>query len=405
MQYTLNQIDNVKNRILADYNNDGDVGVADLVAIQKSKELLTNPIQLEGTLKEKSTYEISNINPTMFKVTVTLPQNTTGTIGITVKEGVFKCSSTTVNQQKTSELKNINLKGTSDGKITISEGLREGNKVTFKINLPKDTALKGDVDLNGKIEEEDINLITKYLLDQNAFPLTEIQKKAADAATDGVLNTVDSSVISSMQLGTVSAEPATLNGSLAGSSQYELVKDSNGNYSIVVTIPEGTKEGTIGITIPDETFIYELGLGNESVNSELFDIATNANNDNNGEFKVIKQEDKEQSDGKIKVTVITNKELDPNKIPNGWTLGEDGKSIWKIMNKGEKEELNLVAKDGSKITYSVVAGSTLDKKNSTTSNNKLPQTGIKNTIIAVIAVIAIVGIVAFIRYRKNMKVK
>lgn len=405
MQYTLNQIDNVTNRILADYNNDGDVGVADLVAIQKAKELLTNPIQLEGTLKEKSTYEISNINPTMFKVTVTLPQNTTGTIGITVKEGVFKCSSTTVNQQKTSELKNINLKGTSDGKITISEGLREGNKVTFKINLPKDTALKGDVDLNGKIEEEDINLITKYLLDQNAFPLTEIQKKAADAATDGVLNAVDSSVIRSMQIGTMSAEPATLNGSLAGSSQYELVKDSNGNYSIVVTIPEGTKEGTIGITIPDETFIYELGLGNESVNSALFDIATNANNDNNGEFKVIKQEDKEQSDGKIKVTVITNKELDPNKIPNGWTLGEDGKSIWKIMNKGEKEELNLVAKDGSKITYSVVAGSTLDKKNSTTSNNKLPQTGIKNTIIAVIAVIAIVGIVAFIRYRKNMKVK
>lgn len=119
--------------------------------------------------------------------------------------------------------------------------------------------------------------------------------------------------------------------------------------------------------------------------------------DKKEEFKVINKTEEDQGNGKIKVTVTVNKELDPTKIPNGWTLGEDGKSIWKVMDKGTSEDITLVAKDGSTIKYTVTAG---DK---TTAPGKIPQTGITNTIIFVVAGIAIVGTVVFIRSRKMLK--
>ena len=121
------------------------------------------------------------------------------------------------------------------------------------------------------------------------------------------------------------------------------------------------------------------------------------NGDNKEEFKVINKTEEDQGNGKIKVTITVNKELDPSKIPDGWTLSEDGKSIWKVMDKGASEDLTLVAKDGSTIKYTVTAG---DK---TTAPGKIPQTGVKNTIIVVVAGIAIVGTVVFIRSRKMLK--
>ena len=102
---------------------------------------------------------------------------------------------------------------------------------------------------------------------------------------------------------------------------------------------------------------------------------------------------------KVKVTVTTNKELDPDKLPNGWTLGDDKKSVWKIMDKGATEEITLVAKDGSTLTYTVVAGG--DK---TQASTKIPQAGDKSiVIIATVVVIAIGGIVFFARSRKILK--
>ena len=121
------------------------------------------------------------------------------------------------------------------------------------------------------------------------------------------------------------------------------------------------------------------------------------NGDNKEEFKVINKTEEDQGNGKIKVTVTVNKELDPTKLPDGWTLSEDGKSIWKVMDKGASEDLTLVAKDGSTIKYTVTAG---DK---TTAPGKIPQTGVKNTIIVVVAGMAIVGTVVFIRSRKMLK--
>lgn len=121
------------------------------------------------------------------------------------------------------------------------------------------------------------------------------------------------------------------------------------------------------------------------------------NGDDKEEFKVINKTEEDQGNGKIKVTVTVNKELDPTKLPDGWTLSEDGKSIWKVMDKGASEDLTLVAKDGSTIKYTVTAG---DK---TTAPGKIPQTGVKNTIIVVVAGIAIVGTVVFIRSRKMLK--
>lgn len=79
------------------------------------------------------------------------------------------------------------------------------------------------------------------------------------------------------------------------------------------------------------------------------------------------------------------------------------------MNKGEKEEIELVAKDGSKIKYTVVAGATLNDsdstKDTTVAPTKHPNTGTKNTLLIVIVGIAIFGIIAFSKYIKNSEIK
>lgn len=112
---------------------------------------------------------------------------------------------------------------------------------------------------------------------------------------------------------------------------------------------------------------------------------------------MIDKKDEDLGDGKVKVTITVNKELDPDKLPEGWTLGEDGKLIWKVMDEGATEEITLVAKDGSTIKYTVTVG---DK---TTAPGTIPQTGVRNTIIVVVAAIAIIAIVVFVRSRKMLK--
>ena len=102
---------------------------------------------------------------------------------------------------------------------------------------------------------------------------------------------------------------------------------------------------------------------------------------------------------KVKVTITANKELDPDKTPDGWTLGEDRKTLTKDFDKNGKEDVRIVAKDGSTLTYTVVAGG--DK---TQASTKIPQAGDKSiVIIATVVVIAIGGIVFFARSRKILK--
>lgn len=398
----------------ADAHIDGTIDSLDQMEVVNYVENIVDykPVTLKGTLADSSKYELVKDSSGNYSIVVTLPENVTGgTIGIIVNEGTFMYALNSGNEETSSKLLDI---ATSEKSITISDGVKEGNKITFKINAPNDTTLRGDVDLNGKIEQADAELINKYILNSTGNSLTGIQLKAADAEVDGVINTSDSQKLVNYIEGVAKYEPVTLNGTLADSSEYELVKDSNGNYSIVVTIPDGTTEGTIGVTVEAQTFMFDLGSANKATSSELFDLSKLEDGDNTDALKVIEQKDEKQDDGKIKVTVIVNKELDKDKIPNGWTLSEDGKSITKIMNKGEKEEIELVAKDGSKTKYTVIAGSTLkddenkndqSKDDGTTSNKIIPQTGATSTILVVIAGIAIVGIIAFFKYIKNIKIK
>lgn len=117
------------------------------------------------------------------------------------------------------------------------------------------------------------------------------------------------------------------------------------------------------------------------------------------DFKVISKKDENQGNDKVKVIVTTNKELDPDKLPNGWTLGDDKKSVWKIMDKGTTEEITLVAKDGSTLTYTVVAGG--DK---TQASTKIPQAGDKSAIIIATVVIIAIGRIIFLsKSRKILK--
>ena len=436
------------NVINTDYNADNDINIADLVALKKaligsteiSDEQLKaakdkgyypenlfeqgginpdaiatqTPIILDGTLASKSTVTLKRDANGKYKAEVIIPEGTNeGTIGVTLVQGVFINNEAKFNGFVSSELFNISDGGNNQNKITISSGVKEGNKIIFKINAPKDTALRGDLNLDLKIDDKDVELLSKYNMSSTLYPLTDLQKKAADVYIDGKIDSKDQLLLIEYVEGAVEYNQITLTGTLAESSNYELVKDSNGNYSVVVTIPNGTSEGKIGVTVEKDTFMFDLGSGNEAASSELFNLAIEIANIAD-ELKVIEQKDEKQDDGKIKVTVIVNKELDKDKLPNGWTLSEDGKSITKIMNKGEKEEIELVAKDGAKTKYTVIAGSTLNddknkneqsKDDGTTSNKIIPQTGATTTILVVIAGIAIFGIIAFRKYIKNIKIK
>lgn len=140
-----------------------------------------------------------------------------------------------------------------------------------------------------------------------------------------------------------------------------------------------------------------------SKDGETIDYSVTANGEN---FKVVDEEQKEDN-GKVKVTIKVNQELDPEKIPAGWTLSEDGKSISKVMNQGEEEKITIYAKDGSKIEYTVKA-KTYElkddgKKDDGKTDQDIPQTGISYIAVPAIALIIIAGTVIFIRQRNMLK--
>lgn len=286
----------------------------------------------------------------------------------------------------------VNATNGDSNDLTISNGIKNGNNVIFKINLPEGTNLRGDVNTDGKVDLADVDLLTKFLNKEITEGIDDI---LADVNGDGSVNAFDSSalkkIVSDNSDSDKTNDSIILNGDLAEKASYKLVKDSNGKFSVEVTIPEDITKGTIGVTLADGVFMNKDKTKSVKVSSNLFNYSKSE------EFKVIDKKEDVQDNGKIKVTITTNKELDSNKIPNGWTLGEDGKSIWKVMDKNTSEDITLVAKDGSTIKYTVTVG---DK---TTAPGKIPQTGIKNTIIFVVAGIAIVGIVVFIRSKKILK--
>lgn len=383
------------NMMLADYNLDGTVDTSDVEGMQREKEVLTNPIKLNGTLSQDSTYKMSKSSNNTYKVDVIIPEGKDGTIGITVKQRVFKYSQTLANEEISSTMLNVTNSEKNPTNITISDGIQDGNNVIFKINLPEGTNLRGDVNTDGKVDLTDVDLLTKFLNKEITEGINDI---LADVNGDGSINVFDSNelkrIVSDNSDSDKTNDSIILNGDLAEKASYKLVKDSNGNFSIEVTIPEDITKGTIGVTLADGVFMNKDKTKSVKVSSNLFNYSKL---DKSEEFKVIDKKEDVQDDGKIKVTITTNKELDSNKIPNGWTLGEDGKSIWKVMDKGTSEDITLVAKDGSTIKYTVTAG---DK---TTAPGKIPQTGVRNTIILVVVGIAIVGTVVFIRSKKMLK--
>lgn len=138
------------NMLLADYDLSGDVNISDVTGMLQDTELLKNPIILEGSLAKDSTYKMSKNSNRTYKVEVTIPTDKSGTIGITVKTGVFKHSKTEVYDKQSSTVLAVE---SYDSSIKINDGIKEGNKITFKIDAPKGTGLKGDInnDVNSSL--------------------------------------------------------------------------------------------------------------------------------------------------------------------------------------------------------------------------------------------------------------
>lgn len=424
------------NAINADVNADRDIHVADVVALnmallgpgsisseqlEEAKELgyypetemvdmdkiaINTPIVLNGTLASKSSVTLKRDDNGKYKAEVTIPEGTNeGTIGVTLVQGVFINNKANFNGFVNSNL--FSIKGNNtitlpENKVTISDGVQNDNKVTFKVNLEKGTELTGDVNSDGKVDATDVDLLSKYIKHEITEGISAI---SSDVTGDGRLDTFD---VVALRRIVQNNNNISLDGTLKDKVSSNLLKDAEGNFYIEVTVPNDVTEGTIKVSLAEGVFINASNVKNKSVSSELFSYSKTGGNKTE-DFKVIEQKDEKQDDGKIKVTVIVNKELDKDKLPNGWTLSEDGKSITKIMNKGEKEEIELVAKDGSKIKYTVVAGATLndsdEKKDTTVAPTKHPNTGTKNTLLIVIVGIAIFGIIAFSKYIKNREIK
>lgn len=337
------------NMLLADYNLDGDVNVADVTTMLQDTELLKNPITLEGSLAKDSTYKMSKNSNGTYKVEVTIPTDKSGTIGITVKAGVFKHSKTEVYDKQSSS---VLLAESYDSSIKINDGIKEGNKVTFKIDAPKGTGLKGDINNDGKVDVEDIKILQDFLVGKDTTG--EFNNTLADCYTDGQLDTFDmvilKRIVTKNSDDDKTNDSIVLNGTLAKDSTYELVKDADGSYKIVVTIPENATTGTIAVKLQESVMKTTNVKVNKEIGSNEFDLSKK---DDSNKFKVVDEKQENTSDGKVKVTITVNKELDKENLPSGWVLSEDGKTISKVMEDGKKEELTLVSKDGEKIKYNV----------------------------------------------------
>lgn len=275
------------NLLNADFNKDGDVTRQDSADL--NFELMKNyrPITLTGTLADASINSLKtsrNENGT-YKVEATLPEGKEGTIGIKVNKDAFvfskgvynesEVSSKLITVSKQSDQGNQGNQGnqgseTVDKKITISDGTKNENKITFNINLPSGAGLRGDANDDGKVTMEDVALIDKY----NAMNNTTLNLLNSDFNLDKeIVNYVDARAIEMALKDGYS--PIQLNGTLAEKSTYELVRSKDGKYSVVVTIPADAKEGTIGVTLKKDAVIFKDYTTNEAISSKLFNVVAN----------------------------------------------------------------------------------------------------------------------------------
>lgn len=169
----------------------------------------------------------------------------------------------------------------NSSKITISEGTKNGNVVTFTITVPSGAGLRGDATDDGKINEQDVDKLTKY----NLGTIKEINTITGDWDMDGAITASDTTMLSKAL--TTKYVPIKLEGTLANNSKLDISKIADGKYSVVVTIPADTKEGTIGVTLKKGAVIFKDHTTNEAISSKLFDIATNkdTNDQNNNNVK------------------------------------------------------------------------------------------------------------------------
>lgn len=283
LNYVSMIIDETKlNMLNSDFNLDGTVNILDNNEL--NSELLRGykTINLTGTLsqEEGTSYSISkNVNGT-YTVSVQVPNGKEGTIGIKVDEKKVIFTDRTVNESAVeSNLYTItNQQQSVDKNITISNGIKQSNKVTFNINLPSGVGLRGDANNDGKLTSDDATLIENYVAMK--IDSSKLNILNSDVNLDGDVNIADVVAFNMELLDNYSV--VKLNGTLADKSTYELVRDKNGAYSVVVTVPDN-EVGTIGVTLNKKTVVFEDHTSNEDKSSNLLEVSnsqTNTSKDN-----------------------------------------------------------------------------------------------------------------------------
>ena len=144
----------------------------------------------------------------------------------------------------------------------------------------------------------------------------------------------------------------------------------------------------------------------------------------------VKYSEKDKTTGKVTVTITTNKKVSQ---VDGWTLSEDGRTLTKDYSKNAKESVSLVAEDGQKKMVLVIVSSfaesqdgsenvvPTDKDNTETDNkannqssnksdntvapSKLPQTGVKITIVFTVIALGIVTIISLNKIKEYKEIK
>ena len=344
-------------------------------------------IRLSGTLANDSTLKVEKLDSSTddvreYKATVTFPENANGTVGVKLSSGInsedahvsnlgaVAYTDGTTNTSDIEELITLPVQNDDDNNndgtneklnISISDGAKDANKVTFEINLPEGATLRGDVNGDLVVDDTDRNLMQSNESKANSDEINNIpgfNVIAADVNGDGRFSASDIVAFSIEQIKGTLTNKFSLNGTLAENSTLKLVQN-NGKYVIEVEIPSDATEGTIGVTVGANAFVGKNGMMNDEVSSKLFELSAKEDETNNSgdtsEFKVTDESQKNTDSGKVLVTVTTNEEIDPNKLPEGWNLNEDKKSISKEMEDGKTEDIKIVSVDGNEVTHKVTA--------------------------------------------------
>ena len=297
-----------------------------------------------------------------------------------------------------------------NNQITSLDGLLDGTSLTSVY------ADNNNISTLGKISSNITNLGLQEQTVTQPVSLKDADEEVTaelpeilTALTDknSVLYQGAASDIFSVENGTVSADGKTITAKVSDIKA--------GNVKITVTAGKDSPISAYGTVV---TFV------------EAFEV-----------LDVTKDPDTEDAD-KVTVTITVNKEIDEKNVPSGWTLSSDKKSISKEFSKNETEDVTIVSADGTTITEKVEVtniketesdneseennqengesgdsekneelgseqnnenGNNVTGQDSTTANKIIPNTGVRNTIIAVIMIIAITETVIFIKSRKKFK--